>query len=67
MRASAAYFSSLSFTFTQDVDVDEISATLMGKDTSRLKFVAKGKKLVSGQNLLILSCAVSVRVRFVLL
>lgn len=65
MRASAPYFSILLFTFTQDVDADEISATLIGEDTSRLKFVAKGMKLVSGQNLLNLSCAVSVRVRSV--
>lgn len=65
MRASAPYFSILLFTFTQDVDVDEISATLIGEDTSRLKFVAKGMKLMSGQNLLNLSCAVSVRVRSV--
>lgn len=49
-----------------DVDVDEINATLIGEDTSRLKFVAKGMKLVSGQNLLNLSCATSTHGTYVL-
>lgn len=45
--------------------MDEISATLIGEDTSRLRFVTKDRALEPGMNRLILSCAVSVLVVFV--
>lgn len=44
--------------FSQDVIVDEVSITLAGQDSNRLKFVAQVDKLSPGDNCLTLYCAV---------
>jgi hypothetical protein len=44
--------------FLKDVFVDEISITLRGRDSERLKFIAKVDKLPPGQSTITLSCPV---------